>query len=170
VFALSPLTPRLAGMPGRRVLLLAAAVTLMLLTLGVNASRAEALCSGPPPENGSWVSADPNTRGFTRVELSYCQSVTTCSGSTCTIAHDAGWRMHVWGKCHPTDCDWGWSAGAFPVSGWVYGYYDHGFAKVWVYARMADASRPGQLRVWSYTDFVDPGRPDYASDEYFVRA
>jgi hypothetical protein len=158
-------------MRGRGVLLLAAVVALMLLTLCAGADQAEASCSGPPPENGSWVNADPNTRDITRIELSYCQSVTTCSGGgTCSTVHDVGWRMHVWGKCHPTDCDWGWSDGALPVSGWIFGFYDHGFAKSWVYAKMAGAGHPGQLEVWALTEFVDPARAAIWSIGYFVRA
>jgi hypothetical protein len=159
----------LGRLRGRGVLLLAATAALMLLTLGAGAERAEALCSGHPPEYGSWVNADPNARGIARIQLQDCVSVTTCSGDTCTIVHDAGWAMHVWGKCHPTNCDWGWSAGAFPVSGRVFGYYNQGYAKKRVYAKMSQY-RPGQLWVYWENDFVDPNRPDFTLQEWFVRA
>lgn len=156
--------------PGRtRVLALAAALVVALLMLGAGAQRAEALCSGHPPEYGTWKNADPAHNGISRIQLVDCQPVTTCSGNTCSTTYDAGWSMRVWGKCSPTLCDWGWSAGAFPVGGRVYGYYDQGFAKRHVYARMSSVY-PGQLWVHWDTDFVDPARADYSKDEWFVRA
>jgi hypothetical protein len=128
------------------------------------------LCSGHAVEYGDWVNADPTARGIARIELRDCQSVTTCSGTVCTITYDAGWRMHVFGKCSPTNCDWGWSAGQFRLSsGHIYGYYDQGFAKRYVYAMMSQY-RPGQLWVYWRTDFVDPNRADYDLQEWFVRA
>jgi hypothetical protein len=78
--------------------------------------------------------------------------------------------MRVFGKCSPTNCDWGWSAGQFRLSsGHVYGFYDQGFAKRYVYAAMSQY-RPGQLWVYWRTDFVDAGRADYERHEWFVRA
>lgn len=75
----------------------------------------------------------------------------------------------MFGKCHPTNCDWGWSRGTFRLSsGQVYGFYDQGFAKRHVYAKMSQF-RPGQLWVYWRTDFVDPARPDYDLQEWFVR-
>jgi hypothetical protein len=129
-----------------------------------------ALCSGHAVEFGDWVNADPNARGIARIELRDCQSVTTCSGNTCTTTHDAGWTTHAFGSCSPGNCDWGWSAGTFRLSsGQIYGYYDQGFAKRHVYAKMSQY-RPGQLWVYWRTDFVDPNRPDYDLHEWFVRA
>lgn len=167
MFALASQLPA----PGRtrgRILLLAGALALVLLMLGANAQRAEALCSGHAPEHGTWTNASPSTAGIARIQLADCQPVTTCSGNICSTTHDAGWRMRVWGKCSPTNCDWGWSAGAFPVSGMAFGFYDQGFAKRRVYAKMS-AYRPGQLWVQWQTDFVDPSRADYTKDEWFVR-
>ena len=167
MFALAPQLPALGRTRGR-ILLLAGAVALALLMLGAGAQRAEALCSSHPPEYGTWANASPSTAGIARIQLEDCASVTTCNGDTCSTTFDAGWSMRVWGKCSPTNCDWGWSAGAFPVSGMVYGYYDQGFAKRRVYAKMS-AYRPGQLWVHWDTDFVDPSRADYSKDEWFVR-
>jgi hypothetical protein len=134
---------------------------------GVSANK---LCSAPPPEAGNWVNADPNASGIARIELRNCQSVVVCNGNVCSITYDAGWATHVFGKCSPTNCDWGWSPGAFPTSsGQVYGFFDQGYAKRSVYAKMS-AYRPGQLWVHWRTDFTDPSRADYDVDEWFVRA
>ncbi|WP_143261556.1 hypothetical protein [Allokutzneria sp. NRRL B-24872] len=127
------------------------------------------LCAGHPPEYGKWVNADPNATGIARTELQDCLSVTVCEGSVCHIVHDAGWAMRVFGKCSPTNCDWGWSNSEFRMSsGHIHGFYDHGFAKRHVYAKMSQY-RPGQLWVFWRTDFVDPARPDYEVQEWFYR-
>jgi hypothetical protein len=128
------------------------------------------LCGGHAIEHGNWVNADPATRGITRAHLRDCQSVTTCSGDICTIVHDAGWAMRLFGSCSPTDCDWGWSAGRLRLgSGQIPASYDQGFAKRQVWAAMS-AYRPGQLWIAIRTDFVDPARPDYESQNWFVRS
>jgi hypothetical protein len=164
------MTHRLAHVPGRRMLLAIGLVAAALLALGAGAQRAEASCSGHAAEYGTWNNANAATSGIARIQLSDCESVTTCSGSICSTAFDAGWRMRVWGKCSPTNCDWGWTAGAFRRSdGLIPGFYDQGFAKRYVYAAMS-AYRPGQLWVHWRTDFTDPARADYERDEWFLRA
>jgi hypothetical protein len=128
------------------------------------------LCGGHAIEYGDWANADPATPGITRAQLRDCQSVTTCSGGICTIVYDAGWIMRLFGACSPIDCDWGWSAGRLRLSnGQIPAYYDQGFAKRYVWAAMS-AYRPGQLWIAVRTDFVDPARPDYESQNWFVRS
>jgi hypothetical protein len=135
-----------------------------------NVDADKAICSGHQIEHGDWINADPNARGIARIELRDCQAVTTCNGNICSTTFDAGWRTHVFGKCSPTNCDWGWSAGTFRLSsGHIYGFYDQGFAKRHVYAMMSQY-RPGQLWVYWRTDFTDPNRADYDMHEWFVRA
>lgn len=126
------------------------------------------LCGAHAAEYGNWANTNLATPGIARIELRDCQSVTVCNGNICSTTYDAGWRTHVFGACHPTNCDWGWSAGTFRLSsGQIYGYYDQGFAKRYVYAKMS-AYRPGQLWVYWRTDFVDPARADYDLQEWYV--
>jgi hypothetical protein len=155
----------------RPPLALLIALTASVLALSATTpDPAHALCSGHPPEYGAWVNADPAASGIARIELRDCQSVTHCEGDVCSITYDAGWSMRVGGKCHPTNCDWGWSRSEFRLSsGHVYGFYDQGFAKRYVYAKMSQ-HRPGQLWVYWRTDFADPNRADYTKQEWFVRA
>ncbi|MDX6322821.1 MAG: hypothetical protein QOF52_2679 [Propionibacteriaceae bacterium] len=128
------------------------------------------LCSGHAVEYGDWINTDANTPGIAQIWLRDCQRVTKCSGDVCTTVYDAGWAMRVFGSCSPSNCDWGWSAGEFRLSsGHIYGYYDQGFAKRYVYAMMSKY-RPGQLWVYWRTDFVDPNRADYERQEWFRRA
>ncbi|MFG1604816.1 hypothetical protein [Actinoplanes sp. NPDC049265] len=127
------------------------------------------LCSGHPAEYGNWVNADPNTNSITKAQLRDCQSVTTCSGDICSITYDAGWTIRLFGKCSPTDCDWGWTAGRLRLSnGQIPGQYNQGFAKRYVWAAMSQY-RPGQLWVAVRTDFTDPNRADYETQNWFVR-
>jgi len=46
---------------------------------------------------GDWSNVDPNTGGITKLSIAI-------SGASANV--------HAWGKCHPTDCDWG-SVNAF---------------------------------------------------------
>ena len=154
----------------RPVLLMLLVAVAATLAIAVSPDRAHAICSGHAVEHGDWINTDSNTSGIARIELRDCQPVTRCSGSTCSTTHDAGWIMRVFGKCSPTNCDWGWSRGEFRLSsGHVYGFYDQGFAKRYVYAKMSQF-RPGQLWVYWRTDFVDPNRQDYERQEWFRRA
>ncbi|HET9143630.1 hypothetical protein [Actinophytocola sp.] len=127
------------------------------------------ICVGHAVEHGDWVNTDPNATGIARIELRDCQPVTVCNGNICSVTHDAGWTMRVFGKCSPTNCDWGWSKSDFRMSsGHIHGFYDQGFAKRHVYAKMSQY-RPGQLWVYWRTDFTDPNRPDYDKQEWFRR-
>jgi hypothetical protein len=147
--------------------MLAIATLGMFTVQAANPGSAYALCGSHAPEYGDWVNVDPDTRGIAQIQLRDCQDVTTCDGDICTTAHDAGWSMRVLGKCTPVNCDWGWTPGARRLSsGHIPGFYDQGFAKRYVWAKMS-AYRPGQLWVHWRTDFTDPNRPDYDRDEWF---
>lgn len=146
----------------------ASAFLLTILIISAFAPQAEALCV-LPEEQGSWENADPNTRSLTRAELRFtCQDV-ILNGEP--YPPGPPWHVHLWGKCHPTDCDWN-EVGARSVTigtrTYIYAFYDQGFAKRYVYADMS-LYRPGQLWIWMWTDFTDPSRPDYESQNWFVR-
>ena len=122
-----------------------------------------ALCVDPP-EDGNWVNADPNTRGITRISLRFVCQDQVLNGQP--YPPGPPWYVHLWGKCHPTDCNWGEVGAERLGSDHVYAYYDQGFAHRYVYAKMS-AYRPGQLWVWIWTDFTDPGRADYGMHQWF---
>ena len=46
--------------------------------------------------SGKWKNVDPNTRGLTTLQLEV-------KGTRV--------RIHAWGKCHPSDCAWGYAEG-----------------------------------------------------------
>jgi len=124
-----------------------------------------ALCIQPNQE-GTWVNADSATRGITWANLRFvCQDV-ILNGQP--YPPGPPWYVHLHGKCHPDDCDWGEVGAQHLSSGYIYAFYDQGFAKRHVYFKMSQY-RPGQLWMYMWTDFTDPNRQDYAINNWFVK-
>jgi hypothetical protein len=106
---------------------------------------------------GTWVNTDSNTRGITKVVISQ-------SGNS--------YEVHAFGKCSPTDCDWGKK----PMT--TYGdnvsdpthkvgtaIYNPGFAETMLTLQQSG----GQITVHGFTRFTDnSGRQNY-SDRYTLR-
>jgi hypothetical protein len=124
-----------------------------------------ALCA-QPEEEGNWENTDPNTRSLTRIQLRFVCQDQILNGEP--YPPGPPWYVHVFGKCHPTDCDWGEVGAQRLSSGHIFAFYDQGFARRYVYARMSQY-RPGQLWVYTWTDFTDPSRPDYDVHNWFRR-
>lgn len=82
--------------------------------------------AGIPPliyeiSGGDWNNIDNESSGVTRLTISEAEG---------------GWTVHAWGKCHPSDCDWGVVELRFlgdsirdksPKYG--YAYWDNGFSE-----------------------------------------
>jgi hypothetical protein len=137
----------------------------LVLTLAFARSEAFAQCV-TPQEQGAWVNADPQTNSITRVQVRFVCQDQILNGQP--YPPGPPYYLHLFGKCSPTDCDWGEVGANRLSSGQIYGFYDQGFAKRYVYAKMSQY-RPGQLWVYTWTDFADPNRPDYASNNWFTR-
>ena len=149
---------------GLLISLLAACSTLPS-DLGADETLEAQLCASQP-ESGNWINTDPNTRSLTRANLRFvCQDVVH-NGEL--YPPGPPWYANLFGKCHPTDCDWGEVGARRLGSGHIYAVYDQGFAKRYVYAKMSQY-RPGQLWVYVRTDFTDPNREDYTSQNWFRR-
>jgi thiol-disulfide isomerase/thioredoxin len=68
----------------------------------------------PPSDSisGSWLNDDVDTRGASQV----------------VVRNDNGRTLvHVWGRCTPSDCDWG-EVAADTYKGYLIANYDHGFS------------------------------------------
>jgi hypothetical protein len=108
---------------------------------------------------GDWNNVDPNTGGITKLSISV-------SGASSNV--------HAWGKCHPTDCDWG-SVNAFafapdvssdPVSQAqaLMATFVTTFSETTLFIK----AQGSQLSVQSYTRFTDnSGRSNYGSSDIF---
>lgn len=103
---------------------------------------------------GRWTSEDSSTQGITKIEI-------RLDGGTVSV--------HMWGKCHPTDCDWGETIAEGTKAG-------TGILSVkWTFSH-AEATQQiallpdGRLRVVGHTHFTDnSGRPDMDYTYYFVK-
>ena len=100
--------------------------------------------------DGLWLNQDKNTGGITKIEIKKID-----------YNHLS---IHPWGKCHPTDCDWG--ARTFKVE-------NNPFTITWTESfctrEMTFTLQENDiLHVHSFTHFTDnSGRPDYHGDDYF---
>ena len=148
-----------------RIFALATVVVLTVITVSLGtAPPAHALCIDPP-EDGIWRNIDANTRGITEARLRFVCQDQILNGQL--YPPGPPWYVHLFGKCHPTDCDWG-EVGAQRLStDHIYAFYNQGFARRYVFARMSQY-RPGHLWIYIYTDFTDPARPDYAMQNWFL--
>lgn len=107
------------------------------------------------PFVGKWVNTDEMTGGVTRLEVE---------------KKGDGWAIQAWGKCHPTDCDWGKAPlhllADFGDTEMKYGlaHWDAGFSEKHATLR-ADK---GELVVETYTVYKDKsGRSNYRSKYTF---
>jgi hypothetical protein len=122
-----------------------------------------------PFEEGNWQNIDGATRGITKVNVTFnCQDV-VLNGEL--YPPGPPFKIHMFGKCHPSDCDWG-VADAHRVTigstNWIRAYYDHSFARRYVYIKPSTLY-PGKLFMWMYTDFSDAARPDYILRNWFYK-
>jgi len=111
---------------------------------------------------GDWSNVDTNTGGITTLSISI-------SGASPNV--------HAWGKCHPTDCDWG-AGTAFAFAPDVssdlssqaqalMAVFDAGFSETTLFIK----PQGNRLSVQSYTLFKDnSGRSNYASSDVFQKS
>jgi hypothetical protein len=143
-------------------------LNIILVLALVSVPRASHSQCVPPFEQGTWVNIDAATRGITKVEIDFsCNDVIRCSvdanGNETCDPLPPPYSLHLWGKCAPTDCDWGSADGNDHWVGttkWVYSFYNQGFAQRYVYVKPS-VVHPGALFLWMYTHFTGAGRSDY---------
>lgn len=140
-----------------------AGLLLIFGLFGFYTSSAYALCV-QPQEEGSWVNVDNNTRSITRANIRFqCQDV-ILNGQP--YPPGSPFYIKLFGSCHPNDCAWQEVGAEYASGGWKLGHINQGFAKRDIWFKTYPN---GRLRVFIRTDFVDPGRRDYTSDDWFVR-
>ena len=76
------------------------------------------------PEQGKWTNTDPNTRSLTRIDLRFTCQDQVHNGQP--YPPGPPWHVHVFGKCHPTDCDWGEVGAQRLTAGHTFAVYDQG--------------------------------------------
>jgi hypothetical protein len=118
------------------------------------------------PEEGTWVPVAPNDF-ITKVGIRLNCQDQILNGEP--YPPGAPWYIHLWGKCHPADCDWGEAGGQRLHSGALYFFYNQGFAKRYVYAQIVAGAHPAELWVHVVTVFTDPNRRGYVVDNRYRR-
>ena len=134
------------------------------------APRARAsLCSAPMI--GDWHNINASTNAMTRALVSFtCNDVILCDTSGHCTGGDSYYSTQMFGKCSPTDCNWG-RVRAYPqTDGWIKSTYNFGFKTSSVWLKTYSYYGLTYLRVWVYNDFTpSDGRTDYTTDEWFLR-
>jgi hypothetical protein len=151
------------------ILAVVAAATAFLIT----SEQAHALCAEQDMQ-GTWVNEDPNTRSLTRVIITFpCNDVVAVPVGGEAPEPDPD-TIHVYGACHPTDCDWGveeiadkyWSRTQSQYT-YARAYYDHSFANRTLHVYRLSEDR---IVVYTWTRFTDDsGRDSYSSVDYFSK-
>jgi hypothetical protein len=148
----------LDSLPMARGLALSAAIAVLSLAATTHAS---AQCIDPP-QRGNWVNVDPNTRSITRATIEFTCIDVVLAGQPVPPS----WHATLFGKCHPTDCPWGRVPGRDGAGGSITATYDQGFA-----TRAVRITRVGaRLNIRVATNFRDPGRRDYVTNDRMRRA
>ena len=126
------------------------------------------LCSAPLV--GDWRNI-ANTNAMTRALVSFtCSDVILCDTNGHCTGGDSYYSTQMFGKCWPTDCNWG-TVRAYPqYDGWIKSTYNFGFKTSSVWLKTYSYYGLTYLRVWVYNDFTPAdGRTDYTTDEWFLR-
>jgi hypothetical protein len=128
-----------------------------------------ALCS--PDMTGSWHNINGATNAMTRAAVDYtCSDVILCDTSGHCTGGDSYYSMHMFGKCSPTDCDWGRRRATDMGGGWIESTYNFGFKTSYVWLKTYQYYGLTYLRVWVNNDFTAAdGRTDYTTDEWMLR-
>lgn len=135
------------------------ALTRTALTAFAALTLASPAHAAPTDFVGTWTNTNANTRGITRVVF--------------YPNNDGTLTVQVFGKCSPTDCDWG-KAGVLTYGTGVSdanhftasALYAKGFSNTTLVMNV----KGSRLNVQSLTQFIDgSGRQNYASQETFRR-
>ena len=98
---------------------------------------------------GTWVNQNPNTANNTRLVITQ---------------NDSELKVHAWGKCSPTDCDWGEESGGIVEDAGVV-TWDQKFV-----IRKMKLTLQGNNELRSVTESVySDNRPRRRSEEVFVK-
>jgi uncharacterized repeat protein (TIGR02543 family) len=123
-------------------------------TISMDSDKSVTACFEVAKFSGEWLNEDPATGGITRVDIRYEANKII---------------VHMWGKCYPTDCDWGEEMtdisdatdGVLSIS-WTTSFC--------IRTQKITMLSDGRLKVDTHTHFTDnSGRPDYDSTNFFLR-
>lgn len=154
-------------MKGRNILIVLMVVILSVCVL-FNGSYAQSQ-NNPTKEIGKWKNIDPNTRGVTKADISFSIGMIGCTPYSLFCHNYLIFYAQLWGSCEPTDCDWGKVEAEYDTNGWLRTVSENWCNKKYVWAKVYTYNSVDFLRIYIWTDFIDPNRHDYAQNEWFIR-
>ena len=112
---------------------------------------------------GYWVNEDPNTPSITKIDIQKNNNLL---------------EIYMWGKCHPTDCDWAAMNNPEGPATTTVDDADDGILNIVWYPDFAIKTQEitylggDRLEVYTFTDFYPDdiyGREDYERYDYFIK-
>ena len=136
----------------------------------VTAAPTHALCA-TQPMTGNWHNINSATRSLTKVNVTFvCGDVRLCDTNGNCTGGETYFNLRPFGKCSPTDCDWGTRRATAMGDGWQRATYSHSWATKYVWVKTYVYSGVTYLRVYTWTDFTAAdGRTDYSTDEWMLK-
>jgi hypothetical protein len=158
-----------ADRPGRAVAPNAPAKALVKKAAKRKPIARAALCAAPAM-SGDWHNIT-STNAMTRVVVDFtCNDVILCDQYGNCSGGDSYYSMRPFGKCYPTDCNWGRLRAYDMGDGWIRSIYNFGFKTSHVWLKTYNYWGLTYLRVWVFNDFTPAdGRTDYTTDEWMLR-
>ena len=156
---------------GLRMLFLAVIVIVASTAVALgSAAPAQALCV-TPTEQGDWHNIDANTNSITRAVVTFnCSDQVLCDTDGHCTGGDSTFAVNLYGKCQPTDCDWGTVNASDQGDGWLLATYDFGFKTSYVWLKTYPYYGLNYLRVYTDNRFAPgDGRANYTTDEWFLQ-
>src|SRR5262249_44862819 len=160
---------------GRRAFGSLLAVALMALgltagTSGLSRSPAFALCAASDLP-GNLHNIYPNTRAISPGDVTFTRNdPRICAQNRACPRPDIYHSTDAFGKCTPTDCEWGWVRATNQADAWIMSTYNFGFKTSYLWLKTYQFYGLTYLRVYVFNDFTPAdGRADYTTDEWMLR-
>ena len=159
--------------PHKLVRFLIATVIALVGAVGatvVTAAPAQALWSTPVMA-GNWHHTNPSTQALTKVDVTFvCDDVRLCDQNGNCTGGQSYFTLRPFGKCSPTDCDWGTRRATSMADGWQRATYSYSWSTKYVWVKTYVFGATTYLRVYTWTDFTPAdGRTDYSTDEWMIK-
>jgi len=135
----------------KAILITAVTMPMIVGCVGPKAERPQAELLKATDFVGKWCNKDFDTGGITRVHIRWV---------------DNNLRIHMWGRCHPTECDWGEESATIQEDGKLLNVqWNKSFV---VCTQKLQLQPDGTLEVSTHSHYIDnSGREDRNRTDLF---